>query len=130
MLLASRLRSIENFATVMNFVMFPMFFLSGSLYPSAALPGFLQPLVRANPVTYCVDIMRHPLLEGLYPANFASDYTVRHDVILLVAFTVVFFLLASLLFGAEDHLSKVMLLDQRRRKGGFRLPVRGGGGGG
>ncbi len=45
MLIASRLRSIENFAAIMNFVMFPMFFLSSALYPAATLPG-VPPAVR------------------------------------------------------------------------------------
>jgi ABC-2 type transport system permease protein len=115
MLLASRLRSIENFATVMNFVMFPMFFLSGALYPASSLPGFLQPFVRANPLTYCIDLMRHPLLEGLFPGNLASDYTARYDVILIVALGGLFMLLALLLFGEDDHLGKVLLFDQPRK---------------
>ena len=74
MLIASRLRSIENFATLMNFVMFPMFFLSSALYPAATLPAFLRPFVRINPLTYAVDLMRHVLLAGQYTGNLGSDY--------------------------------------------------------
>ena len=114
MLLASRLRSIENFAGVMNFLMFPMFFLSSALYPASSLPGFLQPLVRADPLTYGIDLMRHPLLHGLYPVNLGADYTVRFDLLVLAALTVVLFALACLLFGEEEHLGRILLTEAPR----------------
>jgi ABC-2 type transport system permease protein len=117
MLIASRIRSIENFAGVMNFLMFPMFFLSSALYPAASLPGFLQPFVRADPLTYGIDLMRHPLLNGLYPVNLGSDYTVRFDVLVLAGFTLVLFALASLLFGEEEHLGRVLLTETPRARG-------------
>ena len=117
MLIASRIRSIENFAGVMNFLMFPMFFLSSALYPASSLPSFLQPFVRADPLTYGIDLMRHPLLNGLYPVNLGSDYTVRFDVLVLVGFTLVLFALASLLFGEEEHLGRVLLTEAPRAKG-------------
>jgi ABC-2 type transport system permease protein len=109
MVLASRLRSIENFAGVMNFLMFPMFFLSSALYPASTLPGFLQPFVRADPLTYGIDLMRHPLLHGLYPANLGSDYTARFDVWVLLALTLVLLALAGMLFGEEEHLGRILL---------------------
>ncbi len=114
MVLASRLRSIENFAGVMNFLMFPMFFLSSALYPASTLPGFLQPFVRADPLTYGIDLMRHPLLQGLYPANLGSDYTARFDVWVLAALTVVLLALAGLLFGEEEHLGRILLTEAPR----------------
>jgi ABC-2 type transport system permease protein len=117
MLLASRLRSIENFAAVMNFVMFPMFFLSAALYPASSLPGFLQPFVRANPLTYGIDLMRHPLLHGLYPANLGTDYTVQFDILVLVLFSAILLVLAGALFGEEDHLGRVLLTAEPKKRG-------------
>jgi ABC-2 type transport system permease protein len=116
MLLASRLRSLENFAGVMNFLMFPMFFLSSALYPASSLPGFLQPFVRVDPLTYGIDLMRHPLLHGLYPVNLGADYTVRFDIWVLVALTAVLLALACLLFGEEDHLGRILLTEAPRRR--------------
>ena len=118
MVLASRLRSIENFAGVMNFLMFPMFFLSSALYPASTLPGWLQPFVRADPLTYGVDLMRHPLLQGLYTANLSSDYTARFDVLALALISVVMVGLAILLFGEEDHLGRILLTESRPARGG------------
>jgi ABC-2 type transport system permease protein len=116
MVIASRMRSIENFAGIMNFLMFPMFFLSSALYPAVLLPGFLQPFVRANPLTYAIDLIRHPLLRGLYPVNLGTDYTVRFDVMVLTLVSVVLLMLASLLFGEEDHLTRILLTESPRAR--------------
>jgi ABC-2 type transport system permease protein len=124
LLLASRMRSIENFAGIMNFLMFPMFFLSSALYPASSLPGFLQPLARADPLTYAIDLMRHPLLHGLYAANLSSDYTTRFDVAILAATTVILLALASLLFGEEEHLAKVLLTETPRPRSRAPAPPR------
>ena len=121
MVIASRMRSIENFAGIMNFLMFPMFFLSGALYPASLLPGWMQPLVRANPLTYGIDLMRHPLLRGLYPGNLGTDYTVAFDVMALVLISAIMLTLASLLFGEEEHLGRILLVEAPRAKKGSRV---------
>jgi ABC-2 type transport system permease protein len=123
MVIASRMRSIENFAGVMNFLMFPMFFLSSALYPASTLPGFLQPFVRANPLTYGIDLMRHALLAGEYPANLSSDYTARFDVMVLIALGVVLLALAALLFGEEEHLGRILLTDKAPTRMRGRAPA-------
>jgi ABC-2 type transport system permease protein len=40
MLTAAFSRTLDNFAATMNFVIFPVFFLSGALYPVQTLPAF------------------------------------------------------------------------------------------
>src|SRR4029079_13450600 len=61
LLVAARLRSVENFAGVINVVLFPLLFLSGALYPTAGMPPVFRAIARLNPVTYAVDLMRHAL---------------------------------------------------------------------
>lgn len=55
-------RQLENFAGLMNFVIFPMFFLSTALYPlsrfAAADAGYLQTLALLNPFTHLVELLR------------------------------------------------------------------------
>ena len=121
MLIASRVRSVENFAIVMNLVLFPMFFLSGALYPAATLPGWLQPFVRVNPLSYVIDLMRHSLLHGTYPGNLGPDYTQRFDLIVLVAFGLVYLGIASALFGEDDHVGLILLNAQPRKSALLRL---------
>jgi ABC-2 type transport system permease protein len=116
MLIASRLRSLENFSGIMNFLMFPMFFLSSALYPASLLPSFLQPIVRVDPLTYAIDLMRHPLLNGLYPGNLGTDYTASFDLLVLGLMSIVLLALASLLFGEEHHLTRILLLEPPRRR--------------
>jgi len=114
MLIASRARSIENFAVVMNFVLFPMFFLSGALYPTASLSGFLQPFVRANPLTYGIDLMRPPLLAsaggGISPAEFAPIFSLA----VLLVFSAVGLGLSAFLFRREEHLSRILMIGRPR----------------
>jgi ABC-2 type transport system permease protein len=46
----------------MNFVMMPLFFLSGALYPLQGLPKALQVVTSANPLSYGVDGLRGTLI--------------------------------------------------------------------
>ena len=62
--LASRMRSMQGFQVVMNFLVMPMFFLSGSLFPLTGLPEWMTVLTRLDPVTYGMDPIRRILLEG------------------------------------------------------------------
>jgi len=57
-LVAVTIKQAQTFTWVMQLVVFPMFFLSGALYPLDGLPGWLQALNRINPLTYAVDPMR------------------------------------------------------------------------
>jgi ABC-2 type transport system permease protein len=109
MLIASLVRSLENFAVVMNFVIFPMFFLSGSLYPVSSLPGYLEPIARANPLTYGVDFMREALLDGL------GEFSGRTNVIVLLAISAYTVGMAASLFGREEHLGRILLTGAPRR---------------
>jgi ABC-2 type transport system permease protein len=62
--IASRMRSMEGFQMVMNFLMMPMFFLSGALFPLANLPAWLAALTRVDPVSYGVDAIRQTILNA------------------------------------------------------------------
>jgi ABC-2 type transport system permease protein len=70
---AAPLRSVENFAGVINVVLFPLLFLSGALYPTAGMPAVLGVLARINPVSYGVDLVRSALGQ---PAEFAMARSV------------------------------------------------------
>jgi ABC-2 type transport system permease protein len=65
---ASRMKDIQGYSLVWNFVIFPLFFLSGALYPLENLPGWLRAVGLADPLTYGVDSLRHALTgHGAYP---------------------------------------------------------------
>jgi len=55
---AARMKSFEGFGSFVNFVIQPIFFLSGALYPIAGLPRALRAIVLVNPMSYVVDAVR------------------------------------------------------------------------
>jgi ABC-2 type transport system permease protein len=64
LLLSSTIRQLENFAGVMNFVIFPMFFASSALYPLWRVQEsnlWLWYLCLANPFTHAVELIRFAL---------------------------------------------------------------------
>ena len=62
--IGSLMTSPEGFQLITTFVIFPLFFLSGALYPLDNLPPYLTALAVGNPLTYIVDTLRS-LLIGL-----------------------------------------------------------------
>lgn len=72
--LSSLIKQLENFAGVMNFVIFPMFFLSSALYPlwkMAESSELLRDICAVNPFTHAVEMIRFALyLEWNAPAAF------------------------------------------------------------
>lgn len=64
LVLSSTIKQLENFAGVMNFVIFPMFFLSSALYPlwkMAESSELLHDICAANPFTHAVELIRFTL---------------------------------------------------------------------
>ena len=63
--MAARMRSMQGFQVVTNFLMMPMFFLAGALFPLGGnLPGWLIVLTRINPASYGMDALRRVVLHG------------------------------------------------------------------
>jgi ABC-2 type transport system permease protein len=64
LLIASRVRTIEAASGLMNFVMLPMWVLSGVFFSSERFPDAIQPLIRALPLTAVIDGLRGSMLQG------------------------------------------------------------------
>jgi ABC-2 type transport system permease protein len=67
--IASFLGSLEGFGTVQSFINFPLFFLSGALFPisGAGVPSWLHVISELNPLTYGVDALRTIVLGAAWP---------------------------------------------------------------
>jgi ABC-2 type transport system permease protein len=91
---ATRMQTFEGFGVISNFVILPLYFLSGGVFPVDRLPTWMAILVRLNPVTYGVDLMRHALVQ---PAAFA----VGLDLLVLIGFAVAMVALALVWFRRE-----------------------------
>jgi len=68
LILSTKIKQLENFAGVMNFVIFPMFFLSSALYPLWKMQEsseWLYWICTVNPFTYAVELVRYALYAEL-----------------------------------------------------------------
>jgi len=59
--IASLLQDPHGFQLIMNFLVMPMFFLSGAIFPLSSAPDILVKISSLNPLTYCVDGLRAAL---------------------------------------------------------------------
>ena len=59
--IASRMEDMTGFHLVMNFIVFPIFGLSGALFPISSLPAWMVPLTLLDPLTYGVEGIRYGL---------------------------------------------------------------------
>lgn len=90
LLLSNLIKQLENFAGVMNFVIFPMFFLSSALYPLWKMQEasiWLFWICQYNPFTACVELLRFALYQQLNLTALTS--------VLVVTIIVSFFALMS-----------------------------------
>ncbi len=92
LLVAARPRTIEGVSGLMNFVMLPMWLLSGTFFSAARFPEFLQPIVRALPLTALNDAMRAVINDG---ATLAATST---QIVILLVWGVVSFVVALRIF--------------------------------
>lgn len=76
--IATFYESFESFSVIMNFIVMPMFFLSGAMYPVKMLPEILKVFTRLNPFTYGIDALKHAIFRegGVYDFSIAADLTV------------------------------------------------------
>jgi ABC-2 type transport system permease protein len=59
--IASKMEDMHGFQLIMNFVVFPLFGLSGALFPIDSLPAFIKPITLFDPLTYGVEGIRYGL---------------------------------------------------------------------
>jgi ABC-2 type transport system permease protein len=71
--IGSGLQDMQGFQLIMNFLVLPIFFLSGALYPLTNLPKVLAAITRADPLSYGVDGLRGVLTGRLMVFGTATD---------------------------------------------------------
>lgn len=104
-LIAARQRSMEGFQVIMNFLMLPMFFLSGAFFPLEGVPVWMELLSRVNPVTYGVDPLRQVALRESVPQQFLEAlrlHPIATNVALMAGFGIAFLIPAVWLFSKRD----------------------------
>jgi ABC-2 type transport system permease protein len=92
MTVASKLKDMQGFQLIMNFLVMPLFFLSGALFPLRNIPGPMLWVVRFDPLSYGVDALRHFLIG-------VSNFTIGLDATVLAGVTAFFLWLGSSFFA-------------------------------
>jgi ABC-2 type transport system permease protein len=110
--LASSMKSLQGFQVVMNFLMMPMFFLSGALFPLTNLPGWMTVLTRIDPASYGIDPLRRVVLSDSGRSSALVDrfaLTINGQVLavpleagIVLAFGVVMLGIAVMMFQRRD----------------------------
>ena len=90
--IASVLKDMQGFQLIMNFLLMPLFFLSGALFPFEGLPNVFGMVIRVNPLSYGVDGLRGTLIGGFH-------FGLVTDFLVLVIITAFFLAIGSYLFS-------------------------------
>ncbi len=116
-LIGAKMRSMEGFQTIMNFLLMPMFFLSGAFFPLRELPAWMNALVKVNPLTYAVDSFRQAIFgamglpemvvkmlpkAGLVLSVWGHNMSILDDMIVVLAFGVIMVIAAMKAFSARE----------------------------
>src|SRR6478672_629241 len=91
-IIGSALRDMQGFQLVMNFLVMPIFFLSGALYPLSNLPTALTVATRLDPLSYGVDGLRGAFIGQSY-------FGTTTDLAVLVALAALFLALGARAFS-------------------------------
>ncbi|HUP83588.1 MAG TPA: ABC transporter permease [Candidatus Limnocylindria bacterium] len=91
-IIAAWARTEETANAGTSIVQFPLMFLSGIFFPISFMPGWLQPVAAAMPLTYLADALRQTMVGGAAYASLAVDALV------LGAWMVICFLIAARFF--------------------------------
>ena len=89
--IASKLEDTQSFPLIINFLIMPLFFLSGALFPLDNIPKFLETIVKINPFSYGVDGLRGTLTQ-------TTNFTLGLDLIILTITTLVVLFIGKSLF--------------------------------
>jgi len=82
--IASVVDDMQGFPLIMNFLVMPLFFLSGSLFPLTGLPGVIETIARLDPLSYGIDGLRGALVPGSLQFGFWLDFGVLGVITLIV----------------------------------------------
>jgi ABC-2 type transport system permease protein len=95
LILASIMRDIQGFGLIMNIIIFPLFFLSGALFPLENLPPRVRYISYLDPLTYGVDGLRSVLIG-------VSSFSVAFNSIILTGCALVMVLLGAYFFEKSE----------------------------
>ncbi len=76
LIIACLVKTRERFMGIGQLMTMPLFFASNAIYPIALMPGWLQALSRANPLTYMIDALREMMTGQIGQFGLGTDFLV------------------------------------------------------
>ncbi len=95
-LIATFYESFESFSVIMNFIVMPMFFLSGAMYPVKLLPQILSVFTMINPLTYGIDALKYMVFAET--KMLTQDFPLGLDLSVIIVTSLVFVIIAANVF--------------------------------
>lgn len=92
---ASNMKDMQGFNLIMNFVIFPLFFLSGAMFPLQNLPAFVRFLAHLDPLTYGIDGLRGVLIG-------TSSHSIGLNIIAMVVSSLLMVFLGTYFFEKNE----------------------------
>lgn len=89
--IATQLEDMQGFQLIMNFLVMPIFFLSGALFPLKGVPKVMEIIAKADPLAYGIDGLRGTLIS-------TSSFGMLNDFVVLVTVTIILLAIGSYLF--------------------------------
>jgi ABC-2 type transport system permease protein len=93
--IAARMKEMEGFQMIVNFLIMPIFFLSGALFPLDSLPKWLAILTRIDPLTYGVDLLRGIIIR-------VHSFPLFIDLALILSFAIIMLAIAVIEFSLAE----------------------------
>jgi len=94
LIIASLVETLESFGMIMNFIIFPLIFLSGAFFPLQEAPEWLRIISLVNPLTYGVEAIRYTII-GFSSIPFSLSLTI------ITAFSFATILLGGIAFSRQ-----------------------------
>lgn len=91
-MIASLLDDMQGFQLIVNFLVMPLFFLSGALFPLEGLPKVIDTLAKLDPLSYGIDAFRALFIN-------TSHFGLSTDLMVLGVITLAFLFLGSYFFS-------------------------------
>jgi ABC-2 type transport system permease protein len=102
LVVASRMTSMEGFQVVMNFLIVPMWLLSGAFFPMRGVPGWMSVMMRFDPLTYGVDALRGVVYRGTALAEFLVAHQFGFNLLIIGAVAAAAFSVALATFRTRE----------------------------
>jgi len=97
-ILASVIKTMQGFQVITNFLLMPMFFLSGAIFPLIDAPRWMVFLSKINPLTYGIDALRYVMLRD----STMQVFPLWLNIVVMLSISAVMSVAGTMLFNRQQ----------------------------